>query len=840
VFFALAACAIALAPAARATDEVIVVKFRSGVLPADATSLPPELARSIADALGAQFSVVGQARDGAFRLSLSAALDPVATREAVNRLRDFPLTVYASLRNPQAEARAVLEDTSPRPPVNQIVVKYRDPSLTQRALQNLPLDSAKVDRLAQMAGQPLFAARAMTGGAYVLRLFQPLPDAQAESLARFIETDPAIEFAAPDRLKFHQLTPNDTCYASGTFPTCGGIQQWDLYEAAGGINVPNAWNLTTGSTSIRIGVVDTGILAHPDLAGRTVEGYDMVADCAVANDASAPCTWAPLPYDAANPPAPSQNSRDSDPSDPGDWVTSSESAGMGALGPPYDWFFGCPSHNSSWHGTHVTGTIGAVANNGSGIAGINWTSPIVPVRVLGKCGGYTSDVMDGVAWAAGLAVPGVPANANPVRVVNLSLGGGGPCDPDLEQPVIDSVLAAGVVVVIAAGNNNQDAATFSPGNCNGVITVAATQRAGARAGYSNFGYPTIEIAAPGGGDGNLILSTLNTGPTVPGSYVFAGYNGTSMAAPHVTGVVSLMLSVNGAQTPAQILSKIQATARAFPTSTVRDCTSNPGAVNVTVKYCGAGIVDAAAAVNASVARDSIGLFDPASRTFYLRVNNEGGDANYAFTFGAAGDVPIVGDWNGDGVDTVGVYRPSTGDFFLRNSNAPGAPDVSFVFGAGGAVPLAGDWNGDGVDTVGIYVPATGTFFLKNTNAAGPADIVFTFGPGGAGVVPLVGDWNGDGTDTVGLYVAATGTFFLKNSNAAGPADVAFTFGPGGAGWTPIVGDWNNTGSKKIGVYNSATGTFFLRNSNSSGPANTAFAFGPAGLVPLAGDWDNLP
>ena len=256
---------------------------------------------------------------------------------------------------------------------------------------------------------------------------------------------------------------------------------------------------------------------------------------------------------------------------------------------------GVAPSNSSWHGTHVAGTIGAATNNASNIAGINWVSKILPVRVLGKCGGYTSDIMDAMTWAAGLSVPGVPSNPNPAKVINLSLGGGGACDPVFEQPIINNVIAAGTTVVIAAGNSNGDAANFSPGNCNGVITVAATQRAGARASYSNWG-TTVEIAAPGGGDGNYILSTLNSGATVPAAYVLALYQGTSMATPHVAGIVSLMLSANPALTPAQVLSKVQSTARAFPTGTGRDCTANPAAVNATVKYCGAGIIDAQAAV----------------------------------------------------------------------------------------------------------------------------------------------------------------------------------------------------------------------------------------------------
>ncbi|MGQ0570351.1 MAG: hypothetical protein ACT4P5_12650 [Armatimonadota bacterium] len=190
--------------------------------------------------------------------------------------------------------------------------------------------------------------------------------------------------------------------------------------------------------------------------------------------------------------------------------------------------------------------------------------------------------------------------------------------------------------------------------------------------------------------------------------------------------------------------------------------------------------------------------------------------------------------------TVGLYNPTTGTFFLRNSNTAGAADTAFAYGPPGAgwTPLVGDWNGDGVNTVGLYNPATGTFFLRNSNTPGPADLTFVYGPPGAGWTPLVGDWNGDGVDTVGLHAPATSTFFLRNSNTPGPADITAAYGPAGAGWTPLARDWNADGVDTLGLYNPATSTFFLRNSNTPGPADITVAYGPAGAAwsPLAGDW----
>ena len=387
----------------------------------------------------------------------------------------------------------------------------------------------------------------MSGGAYVVRLFRALSAVEAKSLARSLEGNPEIEYFEPDLRMQPVLVPNDPLYAS----------QWNYQSPPsemGGVNLPPAWDITTGSASVVAAVIDTGSLpSHPDLAGRYVGGYDFMSDPVFANDG---------------------NGRDSDPSDPGDWVTSAE----GSL-------YGCAPHNSTFHGSHVAGTIGAASNNATGVAGVNWVSKILPVRVLGKCGGFGSDIADGIRWAAGLSVPGVPANPNPAWVLNLSLGGYA-CDSNGQncgcgntfQNAINAAVSAGAVVVVAAGNDNRPALESSPGNCNGVITVAATGRQGQKASYSNFG-SLVEISAPGGADNQTILSTLNTSAFSPDplNNTYAHYAGTSMAAPHVTGIVSLMLSRNPSLTPAQVMSILQTTARPFPTGTVRDCTTSRSA-----------------------------------------------------------------------------------------------------------------------------------------------------------------------------------------------------------------------------------------------------------------------
>jgi serine protease len=203
-----------------------------------------------------------------------------------------------------------------------------------------------------------------------------------------------------------------------------------------------------------------------------------------------------------------------------------------------------------------------------------------------RCGGYTSDIADAIVWASGGSVSGVPANSNVAKVVNLSLGGAGACDTTT-QNAINSARTRGTVIVVAAGNENQNASNSSPANCSGVIAVASVNRSGGRAYYSNFG-SVVDVAAPGGdvrtSDSNGVLSTLNSGSTTPGSDIYGFYQGMSMAAPHVAGVVALMLARNSALSADEVESRLRASTRPFP---------------ATCSQCGTGIVDALSAVNAA-------------------------------------------------------------------------------------------------------------------------------------------------------------------------------------------------------------------------------------------------
>ncbi len=419
---------------------------------------------------------------------------------------------------------------------------------------------------AEQVGQ-LAAVRTTSGGETLYRISPAIMgELSAEgqrdrtsAAATALQARPDVVYAQPNYIyRIQDTTPNDPRYR----------EQWHYFKngtgagsSPGGIGLPLVWDVTKGSASVVVAVIDTGILPnHPDIVGspNLVPGFDMISDPFMANDG---------------------DGRDPDPTDPGDAVNTGE---CGNGWPPF------PQPNS-WHGTHVAGTIGVgKTNNRVGVAGVNWNVKVQPVRVLGKCGGTSADIADAIRWAAGLPVPGVPNNTNKARVINMSLGGEGACSNDpAEQSAINDVVAQGVTVVVAAGNSAEDASLSTPAGCNNVIAVAANDfRGNLVTRYSNFG-PAVAIMAPGGdiqrddnGDGNPdgVLSMVS-----PADGTYAYYNGTSMASPHVAGVAALLLSCEPALTPAQVLARLKSTA--LP-RTAEQCPNG----------CGAGLLNAAAAI----------------------------------------------------------------------------------------------------------------------------------------------------------------------------------------------------------------------------------------------------
>jgi serine protease len=369
---------------------------------------------------------------------------------------------------------------------------------------------------------------------------------------RRLRLDSEVEYAHSNyRLKARRI-PNDSFY-----PT-----QWHYNQIA----LEEAWDLTTGSDSIIVAIIDTGVISHPDLQTRTIAGYDFISDPSVAGDG---------------------NGRDSDPTDAGD----------DANGPGIH----------SYHGTHVAGTIGAVTNNNIGVSGVTWQTKIMPLRVLGKGGGSSLDLAEAIKYAAGL--PNLSGALPPQRahVVNMSLSA---CAQNpTERAAVEAARSVGIILVAAAGNNREgepgcpSGSLEFPASYDGVVSVAAVDIRQSPARYSSFG-SRIVVAAPGGemiagtdvnNDGNPdgVLSTWRNPLNGQNSYAFA--SGTSMAAPHVAGIVGLMLAVNPGLTPLDLDLLLAGTHQ----RTIRRITTDlgdPGRDD----HVGHGLINAAQAVRAAL------------------------------------------------------------------------------------------------------------------------------------------------------------------------------------------------------------------------------------------------
>jgi len=555
-------------------------------------------------------------------------------------------------------------------PEARVIVRFKPQSDSVRAkalalratrLEAREVAQTRATALGQRTGHALQAGLSLDERTHVV-MSRGMSGAQ---LAKRLAADPEVELVAVDQRRKHTKLPNDPVFGGATsaptafigrFFDAGDntvnppvppalrdtysrtVDQWYLKapsrvtsggsatgEVVSSINAPAAWDLTTGAASVIVAVLDTGVRGdHPELAGQLLPpnlpnqpfaGYDMVGL------SSAGTTQQSLSIRIAN----DNDGPDADASDPGDWVSSSDVA-SGNLGSDCD---SSDVSNSSWHGTRVSGLIAARSDNGTGLAGVGWGLKILPIRVLGKCGGYDSDIVAGMRWAAGLAVPGLPANPNKAKVLNLSLGGGGTCGTTgtgkLYRDAINEVNASGATIVVAAGNSAGQAVGL-PGNCPGVITVAALRHVGTKVGFSSIGRE-VTISAPGGNCINLavgypclypMVTTTNGGTTSPiandardtggGSSV-----GTSFSAPIVSGIVGLMASVRPGLTSTEAIQILTLTARPFATTGGGSAADgNPLQCNApssarqlecycTTSTCGAGMVDAFEAVKAAQA-----------------------------------------------------------------------------------------------------------------------------------------------------------------------------------------------------------------------------------------------
>lgn len=468
------------------------------------------------------------------------------------------------------------------PATDQIIVKWRSmpASASQRA-----------GKLASTAGVAIQHKRSSTADTEVFKLERPMDGDELQAVLDRLNADPAVAFAVADQRRQAQRLPSDPMV----------VDQWYLLSVeASATHTDQAWDLTTGDPATVVAVLDTGVRPeHPDLTGKLLPGYDFVTNVAVAND---------------------NDGRDPDASDPGDWIVAADRS--------QSIFNGCDLGNSSWHGTRVSSLIGATTDvDANGIAGGGWQTRILPVRVLGKCGGFDSDIIDGMRWAAGLTVAGVPNNPTPAKIINLSLGSDGACTAAYQQAA-NEVTAQGSLIIASVGNDGIPVG--APANCDNVLGVSGVRHAGTKVGYSNLG-AGADIAAPAGNcvnttvvppsnedpDGTPCVYSLlvarDSGATMPESPTYSDHYlqanfGTSFSAPLVAAAAALVNSVNPRFTPATFTTLLQESSTPFPNTSATTTTICRIPTNFvqgeecicTTSTCGAGMLNTAAAVTAAL------------------------------------------------------------------------------------------------------------------------------------------------------------------------------------------------------------------------------------------------
>jgi serine protease len=609
---------------------------------------------------------------------------------------------------------------------DRFIVKYRE-GTAERADTGKAKAALVRATKAGVAGKAVALGhlRRMSLGADVVKSDRKLDRAEAESLMREIAADPNVEYVELDKLNKPYLTPNDTNYS----------QQWG-YSGTYGIKANQAWDVTNGAGSV-VAVLDTGITNHSDLNANILPGYDFIVDTTVSNDG---------------------NGRDSDPSDPGDWTTAGQ-CGTGS-----------PASNSSWHGTHVAGTIAAVTNNAKGVAGVAYGAKIVPARVLGTCGGYDSDIADAMIWASGGTVSGVPANANPAEVINLSLGGSGACS-STTQAAINSAVSRGTTLAIAAGNDNTNVSNASPANCANVIAVGSITSTGARSSFSNYG-AGVDIAAPG----STIMSTMNAGTTTPGAETYVNYSGTSMATPHVAGVIALIQAVaTTPKTPAEVEALIKANYTPFPSTPSQPI--GPGILNakavVDATNGGGGGGGGAGTLTKGVAATGLSAATGGYVKYTMVV--PAGATNLTFTTsGGTGDADMYVKFGSEPTDTVYDCRPyKSGNAESCTFAAPSAGTYYInlkAYSAFSGVSLLGDYTTGGGGGTQTYTNTSDYTISDNATVDSPITVSGRTGSGLASTqvaVNIVHTYIGD--LKVDL-VAPDGSIYTLHNRAGGSAD----------------------------------------------------------------------
>ncbi len=559
--------------------RILLREFSGPDADLDARQVPDGRVAQIREAAGRPLSQSGSVPDGA-RIFVSEKLGAGDEARALRAIRSVPGVLYAEVIDPGTTAcsasGSVLSEQPARgqEEASGIAVRMQDHALRRAAEAGTPPNATLTEAIEARAGLSLRYLRSSFSGYWFFDFDEPLSGQEADAIARSVGTLPGVSQAETVRSVRPRAVGDDRLLDLQWYLGPGIVAPDFPAPDAFGINLPTAWQTTLGEDTV-VGVIDTGILPmHPDLADAVVSQYDFISDPCSANDG---------------------DGRDPDASDPGDWNTGDE------CGRGFD-----PA-DSSWHGSSIAGVIAARTDDRYGIAGVAPQAQLVIARALGKTGGAGSDLIDAIYWASGArrdADPDWPAPPVPISVLNMSLGGAGSCAL-YEQEAINFALSRGIVVVVAAGNDAREAEYESPASCLGVLTVAATDTDGFRTSYSNFGR-AVGIAAPGGNftglscEGPLdgcypysgILSLSGGGDTAPEDPAWQWSVGTSLSAPLVAGVAALVRSVAPGLTPGEVIDLLQRSSREFPPHF-----DDSGCASL---YCGAGIVDASAAVRAAL------------------------------------------------------------------------------------------------------------------------------------------------------------------------------------------------------------------------------------------------
>jgi serine protease len=575
-------------------------------------------------------------------------------------------------------------------PVHNLIVRLKPSADTTREAPQAARERLRA--VAGEAGVRMTDERTIGERFHVMRL----PTAQSgevlDATMRRLRLHPDVSDVEPDVRIKRLAVPSDPSYAD---------RQWNLQSStvfASAVNMPAAWDISTGRAQGVVAVLDVGVrLGHPDLAGKLLPGYDFVSELDYANDG---------------------NGRDADPTDPGDWVDAADKRSKPSA------FGSCDVEPSSWHGTFIAGQIAAATNNAVGMAGIDWQGKVLPVRIAGKCGALLSDLLDGMRWAAGLPVSGVPNNPNPARILNLSFGGDAACSPAY-QAAIDDITDAGALLVVAAGNG---AGTLKrPADCARVLAVGAVQDDGRKAAYSDFG-ANMGLMAPGGTSSRPIYSLDNAGSAGPTIETYGLKAGTSFASPQAAGVAALMLAVNPSLTPAQLVLRLQDSTRPHVVAGgVASCsTSGTVACNCTTATCGPGLLDAGSALAlASSGQVPVAVIAPVKApvlgsnwSLDGRASQAGSGSVTAYEWRQVeGARATIGNANA-AQTSVSLPQSGTYVFRLRVTNSAGLRDetqVSVTASSGGDSGGSGDSSGGSMSWLwgaGLWLLAAMAWWLR--------------------------------------------------------------------------------------------------------------------------------